>query len=149
MITLADYWNGRDKKYARCLTQEICNNAITTVSRINRLLGLAEQDGVDCDVVASGWRPLAVNDVTANAAKNSKHVTALAADVRDTERRDFARWCLRNLKQLEAIGLWMEDPRWTPTWVHLQIVPPGSGRRVYIPSIKPPLAAPLPEQRGQ
>ena len=43
----------------------------------------------------------------------------------------------------------MEDPQWTPTWVHLQIVPPGSRRRVYIPSSKPALAAKLPEQNQE
>jgi hypothetical protein len=146
MITLDAYWMGRDKKHAQDLTIEIVNNAALTVSRINRLLGLAAQDGVECETVSSGWRPLAINDKTANAAKLSKHLKALAVDLRDNESRDVARWCLRNLKQLESIGLWMEDPRWTPTWVHLQIVPPGSGRRVFVPSIKAPLAAPLPEQ---
>lgn len=146
MITLAEYWNGRDRKFPRELNAEICNNAALTVSRINRLLGLAAEEGIECDTVSSGWRPLAINDATANAAKASKHIKALAADLRDTPQRDLARWCLRNLKHLESIGLWMEDPRWTPTWVHLQIVPPGSGRRVFVPSIKAPLTAPLPEQ---
>jgi hypothetical protein len=42
----------------------------------------------------------------------------------------------------------MEDPQWTPTWVHLQMVPPGSHRRVYCPSSKPPMVAKLPEQEG-
>lgn len=149
MITLKDFWGGRDKLYPREITAEIRSNADVTVSRVNRLLALAAGEGIECDVCSSGWRPLSVNDATANAAKSSKHIKGLACDIRDTSARELARWCLRNLHQLEAIGLWMEDPQWTPTWVHLQIVPPGSGRRVYIPSIKPPLAKPLPEQRAQ
>jgi hypothetical protein len=149
MITLDGFFNGREKKYARELTDDIRNNASLTVKLINELLKLADGDGIPCCVCSSGWRPLAVNDVTSNAAKGSKHISGLAADILDYPQRDFARWCLRNLAQLERIGLWMEDPRWTPTWVHLQIVPPGSGRRVYIPSVKPPLAAPLPEQRDR
>jgi hypothetical protein len=146
MISLANYFNGRDKKYVRELDDEIRNNAALTVSRVNRLLGIAAEEGIECDTVNSGWRPLAVNDKTSNAAKGSKHIKALAVDLGDSPQRDFARWCLRNLKHLESIGLWMEDPRWTPSWVHLQIVPPGSGKRVFVPSIKAPLAAPLPEQ---
>lgn len=148
MITLDQYWMGRDKTHVADLTDEIRSNANATVRTINQLLALAEADGVTCGGCASGWRPLSVNDATANAAKNSKHVQALAMDVRDSEGRALARWCLRNLAKLESLGLWMEDPRWTPTWVHLQIVPPKSGNRIYIPSIKPPLAAPLPEQRA-
>jgi hypothetical protein len=147
MISLANYFNGRDRKFPLACNDEIRNNAALTVSRVNRLLGLAAQEGIECDTVNSGWRPLEVNDATANAAKGSKHIKALAVDLRDTPKRDLARWCLRNQKHLESIGLWMEDPRWTPTWVHLQIVPPGSGRRVFVPSIKAPLAAPLPEQK--
>jgi hypothetical protein len=56
------------------------------------------------------------------------------------------RWCLRNLNEMETIGLWMENARWTPTWVHLQTVPPLSGHRVYVPSALPPKAPSLPEQ---
>ena len=58
----------------------------------------------------------------------------------------FVDLLLQRIDALQEIGLWMEDPQWTPTWVHLQIVPPGSRRRVYIPSSRPPLAARLPEQ---
>lgn len=148
MITLEKYWMGRDKTHAADLTDQIRSNANATIRTVNQALKMFEDEtGLICDKCASGWRPPSINDATANAAKNSKHETALAMDVRDVAGRAFAGWCLCNLKKLEAIGLWMEDPRWTPTWVHLQIVPPGSGRRVYIPSIKPPLCAPLPEQR--
>ena len=146
MISERDFWAGRDTKYPRELNDEIRNNARLTLRRVNELLALAAADGIACDICASGWRPLAVNAATSNAAKASKHLKALAIDVRDTVDRGLARWCLRNMAELQRIGLWMEDPRWTPTWVHLQIVPPGSAKRVYIPSIKPPIAAPLPEQ---
>ena len=33
----------------------------------------------------------------------------------------------------------MEDPRWTPTWLHVQTIPPKSGRVVFIPNSSPPL----------
>jgi hypothetical protein len=41
----------------------------------------------------------------------------------------------------------MKDPQWTPSWVHLQSVPPASGDRVFIPAASPALAEKLPEQR--
>lgn len=148
MITIEQYFMGRDRKFAGECDMHIVRNAENTVLRTNQLKQLATLDGIVFpeDEVASGWRPGAVNDATCNAATGSTHLTAEGLDTRDPERQ-FARWCLRNLPLLEQIGLWMEDPRWTPTWVHLQIRPPKSGKRVYIPSSKPPLAAALPEQR--
>lgn len=154
MITLTDYWMGRDKAYASSLTPEIRDNAVTTVHLVSALLAEAAADGVTPGIdehtgtaVASGWRPPEVNARTSNAGAKSTHLTAEGCDLQDTKDRSLARWCLRNLRVLERLGLWMEDPRWTPDWVHLQTRPPGSGKRVYIPSAKPPLAKPLPEQK--
>lgn len=156
IITLDDYWMGRDATYRDQLTCEIIANAQMTVERANALLVLAAADGVEPGInnvtgtyVASGWRPPAINEVTANAAAASKHLLGMAIDIKDQfARRAFARWCLTHLANLEEIGLWMEDPQWTPTWVHVQIVPPGSGRRVYVPSAAPPRVAKLIEQGG-
>ena len=151
MITLTQYWMGRDKTHAAELTNTIRNNAQQTVDTINKLLAEAAADGVafgrDATTgtqVASGWRPADINAGTANAAKGSKHLTGQACDLRDTEDRQLAQWCLNHLDELRAFGLWMERPQWTPTWVHLQIVPPASGLRVYVPSAAPPPRPPLP-----
>jgi hypothetical protein len=154
MITLGEYWMGRNNTHPADLTEEITSNATLLLERVNRLLQLADTEdvgpGIDAATgtfVASGWRPPSVNDATSNAAQASRHITGRAIDLRDhSPDRALARWCLRNRAQLEAIGLWMEDPQWTPSWVHLQCVPPGSGRRVYVPSSKPALVAALPEQ---
>lgn len=153
MIIADDYWMGRNISHPSDLTPEIRANAAELIGRVNLLLSWAYGDNVRPALdaksgthIASGWRPPAINDATANSAKLSKHLTGEAIDLRDSGTRDLARWCLRNLDALEEIGLWMEDPQWTPTWVHLQTVPPGSRRRVYCPSSKPPLAARLPEQ---
>lgn len=150
MITLADYWMGRDAAYSAELTDEIRENAIELLGRVNLLISFAHKDGVwpGIDAVtgtptASGWRPRAIN---ARVAGGPLHPAAEAIDVRDTPDRGFARWCLRNIELLAEIGLWMEDPQWTPTWVHLQKRPPRSGRRVFIPRQTPPLVAKLPEQ---
>lgn len=158
MITLDDYWMGRDQAHAADLTDAITEHATLLLGRVNLLLSWAVADHVQPALdartgthVASGWRPPGVNAATANAAAASRHLTGQAIDLRDHGTRDLARWCLRNLDALEEIGLWMEDPQWThqppgQPWVHLQIVPPGSRRRVYVPSSKPALAAKLPEQ---
>lgn len=149
MITVSLYMMGRDLKYA--CSAEVRRNAADTVDKTNQLKMLAAQDGIvftdDATEVASGWRPESINECTSNAGKLSSHIDACGLDTRDPLRL-FARWCLRNLDKLEKIGLWMEDPRWTPTWVHLQTRPPQSGKRVYIPSTKPALAKSLPEQKG-
>lgn len=134
MISLDAYWKGRDKEYADELTDEIRGNAEKTVELANELLSRAGRS--DIDLVDSGWRPKAVNDHTSNAASGSKHLSAEAVDLPDYK-RTLATWCVDNLDVLAEIGLWMEDPRWTKTWVHVQTVPPRSGKRVFIPSTTP------------
>lgn len=153
MISLSDYWMGRDKQFAGELTHEIVYNAELLVHRVGALLEHAAAEHITPDIdnvtgtcVASGWRPKTINERIANASATSLHLHGMGVDLRDIPGRPLARWCLRNLATLEKIQLWMEDPRWTPTWVHLQSAPPGSGRRVFVPSNTPPLTAALPEQ---
>ena len=134
MISLQAYWKGRDRQFSGELTDEIRDNAEEMLAKANALLERADMDFING--VNSGWRPKSVNDATANSGSHSKHITAEAVDIPDPERK-LARWCCDNQDALQDIGLWMEDPRWTPTWVHVQIVPPGSGKRIYIPSSAP------------
>lgn len=150
ILTLAQYWNGRDDAYQEECTLAIRRNAAALLAAVNTLLKCAEDDGVTALGVSSGWRPQAVNDRTSNAGKHSRHISGEAVDLTDHPDRSLARWCLRNLDRLAGLRLWMEDPRWTGAaaspWVHLQSVPPGSGKRVYVPSSAPALAIALPEQ---
>lgn len=153
MITIENYFMGRDISHSDKCTADIRENAANTVELVNRLLDSAALDGVQPAVdpgtqsfVGSGWRPRSVNEATSNASATSKHLTGHACDLRDTADRALAKWCLANPNAMKRIGLWMEDPRWTPTWVHLQTLPPGSGKRVYIPSSAPPKCPPLPGQ---
>lgn len=129
MITLADYYMGRDQTHADELTAALRADAALTVQRVNALLTKAK---ITTARVSSGWRPLAINAATKNAAKASNHTRCRACDIADTKGA-LGRWCLSNLKELEAIGLWLEHPSKTPTWVHLQTVPPRSGRRIFLP----------------
>ena len=136
MITLEQYWMGRDVEYAADLTQEIRANAQVTVDRVNTLLERANAGSTH--TVRSGWRPWTLNAATPGASTTSKHLSGSAVDIADNDRY-LADWCAANQVDLVVAELWCEDFRYTPTWVHFQIVPPKSGKRIYIPSLSKPL----------
>ena len=135
MITLQAYWKGRNILNAEELTDEIRANAEVTVSKANELLARAGRS--DINTVNSGWRPKTVNDATANSGLHSRHITAEAVDLPDAD-RTLREWAVDNLDVLRELGLYMEDPRWTPTWLHIQTQPPKSEKTVFIPSPAPP-----------
>lgn len=62
----------------------------------------------------------------------SKHFFCQAIDISDPN-KELQKWIKKNLPLMEEIGVWFEDFSYTPTWVHIQIVPPGSGNRFFIP----------------
>lgn len=128
MITLDDYFMGRDVTYADALTDALRANAEVTVARANDLLSSFGEDRS----VNSGWRPPVVNATTHGAAQNSRHMTCQAVDLSDPE-GDLDDFCMTHLDLLEAIGLWMEHPAATKGWCHVQTVPPRSGKRVFYP----------------
>lgn len=116
---------GRDKENPP--TEAMIANAKDLLKKVNFLMvkygEIAE--------IASGYRPIALN-LKVGGASSSKHITCNAIDIKDRDSR-FANWCLANLKELEELDLYMEDPKATPTWVHLQRLPPASGNRVFLP----------------
>ena len=134
MITLADYWMGRDKTFGSSLTADIVRNAEETVKRGNLLLAEFRFDTKDDEIrkVNSGWRPPEVNAMTPGAAARSKHMTGQAIDIADPE-GNLDEWCLAHLTTLERCGLWLEHPSATKGWCHVQIVAPRSGNRVFYP----------------
>lgn len=150
MISLEQYWMGRDKIYASEFTPQIQANGLMTVQIVNEILGqFAAETGIVLSILASGWRPLAINCATQNAADHSLHIKALACDMQDTPNRDFARWCCKNQHKLSKV--WIERFEWTmrkdgKPWVHMQIVPTVSGRKFFIPSTAAAFAPRLPEQ---
>jgi hypothetical protein len=61
-------------------------------------------------------------------AKNSNHCKGLAIDVVKTPNlEDFI------LKNLETFDIYIEDPKKTSLWIHIQIVPPKSKKRIFQP----------------
>ncbi len=123
-ITLADYLMGRAREYP--LSDAKLANAQLMVAATNALLSRFWEDRK----VVSGYRPAAINAKTPGAAPFSKHLTCRAVDLEDKDKA-LARWCQSRPELLAACGLWMEHPDDTPTWCHLQIVPPGSGKRCF------------------
>jgi hypothetical protein len=135
MITVTELLMGRDKTHPTELTPSILQNLGETARRVNAIrssLGHPLH-------VNSGWRPASINAGTAGAAKHSNHLLGLAVDFRDHSGA-LRQWCLGHLPLLANTGIWLEDFRWTPSWVHMQVVAPRSGHRIYPPNGKLPLA---------
>lgn len=130
MITLRDYWMGRDVLYPLAMTPEIEANAERLLGLVNAILAMYGGH----PKVSSGWRPPKVNEITPNAAVNSKHMTGQAIDLADHE-GELDDWLMSDagLDAMNKIGLWIEHPAATKGWTHLQSVPPKSGRRVFYP----------------
>lgn len=152
MITIAQYFH--DKEHS--IEHEV--NATRLLAKVNKLLQLSSDCGVyadwvdpdtGCQISGSkggsgdgGYR--LSNSLT--GMPNSKHKSANAVDVYDPDRR-LAQWCLDSRVALADAGLYCEDFRYTPVWLHFQDIPPKSGKRIYIPSASPPLAAALEGQQ--
>lgn len=109
------------------------------VPQVNALLALASAVGIPTykhpatgnPVVGpkyGGFRPQSCPI----GAPQSAHKEGLAVDLYDPC-GELDGWCLRNLDQLAACGLYLEDPRHTPGWCHLTIRAPKSGKRVFVP----------------
>ena len=65
-------------------------------------------------------------------AMGSSHLYGAAVDISDPV-GNLAKWLTINSQLLTYNGLWMEDPKYTKGWVHLQIYTPKSMKRFFIP----------------
>jgi hypothetical protein len=128
-ISLEDYFQGRDtdKVWASQCTLNIRANAEMLIDVVNQLLAIYGQDLP----VTSGWRPAAYN-LQVGGSPTSKHVTGNAVDIADGDGA-FKDWLKDNVDQLIKLDLYMEAPACTPTWVHLQRLPPRSKARIFVP----------------
>lgn len=127
-LTLDKYLMGRDK--ANPIDDEQRTNALHLLSRVNELLKqFYEETGAQARVITSGYRPAAIN-AKAGGAKKSKHMLCAAVDLSDADRK-LAHWLTVDI--LDKYDLHMESATATPTWIHLQIFPPKSGKRIFFP----------------
>jgi len=124
-ITENEYLMGRAVHYPLTATEK--QNMEKLLIAVNLLRDLYNKPMK----VSSGYRP-GVYNKAADGANRSCHLTCEAIDLQDTDRLLTA-WLLTNLDILEDAGLYMEDNKSTPTWVHLQIRAPRSGKRIFIP----------------
>ena len=131
MIALREILGNQDIEE---LSPEIQSNLFELLSRVNKVRTAYNKTLI----VTSGFRSMKhhleiykAKGVT-KVPLQSNHLYGRAVDILDTK-RELQAWCKANVPLLENIGLWMEDFRYTPNWVHVQIVPPASGNRFFIP----------------
>ena len=127
MITVAEYIGQHLQGHEAELTEDIQTNAAIVCGRANQLLLEFGEDRS----LRSGWRPAAINNKVGGAPR-SKLMTGHAVDIADPDGTLDA-WCKDNPEVLERLGLWLEIDTATPTWTHVQCVPPRSGNRFFYP----------------
>lgn len=133
MITMQELTMGRDKQFPKDFTKEIQQNLNVLLEKLNIIRA---KYGAPM-IINSGWRSPTINAATPGAAKASKHLVGLAADIRDEDGKFWA-WCIENLELLQELGCYLENKRYTKNWTHVQIGAPASGRRIFRPSNSPP-----------
>lgn len=129
MISKDELLRGRDKSFPDEFTQQISDNLDELLLILNKVRAAYGNPMK----VTSGWRPSSINSMVKGAAPKSNHCTGNACDFLDTDGK-LMEWCLTNLQLLTDLGIYLEDFRWTPNWVHMQNLPPKSRKRIFIPS---------------
>lgn len=139
MISRKDYLG----TYAGCndITPAISANIDRLLSKVNALIAYLQQDKVNVPInmktrsqisgeLNGGFRP---QDCSVGAP-NSNHKQGLAVDLFDPLGK-IDEWVTNpsNLKKIQALDLYFEDKSKTDGWCHVQIVPPRSGKRWYMP----------------
>lgn len=105
------------KKYGKPMTVTSGLRTMASHLEIYRKKNLARK--------AAGLPPLAV-------PLRSKHLYGQAVDIADVD-GDLWNWCMAHKDFLVNLGVHLEDESATPSWVHFQIVPPASGKFVFMP----------------
>lgn len=137
MIKKSEITMGRDRAFPAEWTEEISQN----IDRLLVALNVVREAYGKPMTVASGWRPRSYNNTIKNAGKASNHTLGLAVDFRDQD-GTLRAFVLENLELMQKLGLYFEDFRWTPGWVHFQIVAPKSGKRIFVPFAGQPALKP-------
>lgn len=116
-ITKAEILMGRDLQYASDYTLEISNNIDKLLIPLNKFRELYGKS----ITISSGWRPPSIN-AKVGGASHSNHCVGLAADLHDPDGKidEFAQELDKSGK-LKELGLWLENPKNTSGWCHLDI----------------------------
>lgn len=108
-------------------TTEVRIHAADLAERVSRLcdrLGIRPS-------ITSGFRTASANS-SAGGKVASAHMTGEAVDIADPK-GEIGAAVLSDPGLLSEFDLYVEDPRFTKGWVHLQIRATKSGRRIFIP----------------
>jgi DNA-directed RNA polymerase subunit M/transcription elongation factor TFIIS len=109
------------------LSDEFKNNLEELLKRVNLF---RKEYGIPM-YVNSGYRSEEHN-AKIGGAKGSAHMTCEAVDFRDNDGKLFE-FIKNDPAILERCDLYMENPGWTNSWIHLQSRPTKSGKRIFIP----------------
>lgn len=122
MINLEQYASAHGKYPNRLkdpeFTLEVMDNAQKLLDKVNAFL---VEIGVKDVKVSSGFRPSAVNAATPGAAKKSAHLSGLAIDIEDPDGK-LDELVVSKPDLLRKYGLFVEDPKSTPKWCHIDCV---------------------------
>lgn len=129
MIAKSEILQGRDKTFSDEYTDDVSNNIDVLLQKINVVRAAYAKPMK----VTSGWRPASINGMIKGAAPKSNHIIGCAIDIADADGA-LMNWCLANLDLLCATGLYLEDFRYTPNWIHFQSIAPKSKKRIFVPS---------------
>jgi uncharacterized protein YcbK (DUF882 family) len=110
-----DILKGGYKKYR--LSKKQRTNLNNLLIALNKFIGKYKKPLK----ISSGYRTHRHNR-RVGGADDSTHLHCMAVDFLDPKRK-LAKWCMANLDVLEECGLWIEHPKHTPGWVHLDIRP--------------------------
>lgn len=133
MISKSELLQGRDLSFPQDYNDTISDNLDSLLVALN-MVRTAYAKPMK---VTSGWRPASINGMIKGASIKSNHIVGLACDFLDTDGSLF-KWCVENLQLLKDNKIYLEDARWTRTatsgWVHMQLVRPSSGKRIFVPN---------------
>lgn len=117
------------------VSDEVLNNMRKLCEKLQQI-----QDSYGHQLVCnSGYRSPEEQMKINPKAPNSWHTKGAAIDISD---KDNVLWFWLNqyslgsrvdMSNIQALDVYLEDRSATPTWVHIQIYPPKSGKRIFKP----------------
>jgi len=112
-----DILMGRETEFP--LDASLEKNLFALLNRINLFGKLYWVKTIKNLEVNSGYRPGYYN-LKAHGALNSAHLYCMAVDLHDMD-GDICDYLEANVALLEEIDMYWENPKSTPTWIHLDI----------------------------
>lgn len=83
-------------------------------------------------IITSGFRTPAEQKKINPKNMKSAHTLGAACDIYDHDGALW-KWLMEHIALVEECGVYLESKNFTPTWVHMQVVAPKSGNRIFLP----------------